>query len=378
MGSVVEKLRQYSRGPWSYATYMNVALYDEEMGYYTSDKEKLGKSGDFYTSNHVHHVFGRTFARFFADVFEREELTPTIYEWGAGDGKFALSVLEYFRNEQANLYKNLTYVIIESSSFHREVLDEILREHREKVYVFGSLENAKQTFHIGKGILFSNELIDAFPVHVVEKKSDELFEVMVSENEEGLLEETLEACSNEQLTTWLDKYGPNLPEGHRIEISLEMKEWLTAINEWFDQGLIVTVDYGYSNEEWVQPEHKEGSLRGYYQHELIRNPLKFSGEMDITYHIQWDAFNDIAKECGLKAIFHDKQDQFLKQAGLFRFLMQTMNANPFSEEYKQNRAIQTLVHPGGISSSFHVNVQSKDLHRTEDYRLFTEDPYSMK
>ena len=32
----------------SYSTYMNLALYAEEHGYYMKEREKIGRQGDFY------------------------------------------------------------------------------------------------------------------------------------------------------------------------------------------------------------------------------------------------------------------------------------------------------------------------------------------
>ncbi|MFA9559394.1 SAM-dependent methyltransferase [Evansella sp. AB-rgal1] len=363
--------------PLSYSDYITIALYDEDIGYYMNSNTKLGKDGDFYTSNHVHPVFQKTFAKFFVDIIKKENLTPTICEWGAGDGRFAFEVLSYLRDTEKDLYKECTYLIIEASTYHQSILEGKLADFSGKFSVFRNLEEAKEQWSTFEGIVFSNEFFDALPVHVVEKKEDTLCEVMVDINSQGELSEVYSPCQNEELQHWLEEYGPMLPNNHRMEVCLHMKKWISLIANWMTKGMIVSVDYGYSNEELLQNERREGSLRGYYKHQMIHNPLDFPGEMDLTHHIQWDAYQLLMKKNGFEEVFHSTQDQFLLKAGLFSFLQENQNLNPFSESYKQNRAIQSLVYPGGISSTFHVSIQSINLEKKDNYSMFKDDPYQI-
>lgn len=374
MNQIKEILKKKSNPPWSYKEFMETALYDPDAGYYMKKTIKLGNKGDFYTSNHVHPVFQKTFGRFFVDVIRKENLSPIICEWGAGDGRFAKNILKYIKNNDEELYEHISYLIIEASPFHQAILLENLSEYKDKIKVFSTEQQAQVSYPVLEGIVFSNELIDAFPVHVVEKRNGELYEVMVDWVDDRFVEKTV-LNQNKQLEDWLLKYGPELPENHRMEVCLSMVRWINNIHQWLQKGLLITVDYGYSNEELLLMERREGSLRGYYKHEMVNDPLKNPGEMDLTAHIQWDAFRKINDSNDAKEIFHDKQDKFLIHAGLFTFLNNAAGANPFSEAYKENRAIQSLVHPGGISSSFHVNVQGKGLKAEGEYKLFKEDPY---
>ena len=66
--------------------------------------------------------------------------------------------------------------------------------------------------------------------------------------------------------------------------------------------MIISVDYGYSNEEWQEPIRRDGSLRGYYQHKLMNNVLVHPGEMDITSHIHWDVLEKIGEKYGLQTV----------------------------------------------------------------------------
>lgn len=376
MSTIIDRLKQKSNPPWSFATFMEIALYDPDLGYYTKVRNKLGKEGDFYTSNHVHPVFSETFGRFFLDVLIQEDMESIICEWGAGDGAFAYHVLSYIRSQNIEVFQNMTYYIVESSPHHQSILTEKLSSFSDQIRIFSTFEEMKDDMPHFKGILFSNELIDAFPVHIVEKYKDSIREVLVEEDE-GELIESLAICENDQIQEWFNQFGPHLPEGHRIEVNLAMKEWLLKVSSWLDKGMIVTVDYGYHNDEFERPERKEGSIRGYRNHEMIKNPLKYPGDMDLTSHIQWDAYNQIARSEELTKVCFERQDKFLLKAGLFTFLQNPTDLNPFSDEFKKNRAIQSFVHPSGISSSFQVNIHGRGLQNTKKYRLFNEDPYQL-
>ncbi|WP_416149382.1 class I SAM-dependent methyltransferase [Salipaludibacillus sp. HK11] len=376
--SVIERLKTQSHSPWSFATFMETALYDPKVGYYMKDRQKLGKDGDFYTSNHVHPVFAETFARFFLDVITKENMKAEICEWGAGDGSFACNILAYMREQSPEVFEKMTYYIIESSPYHQSILLDRLALFKKQIKIYSTLEELKKEVTHFQGIIFSNELIDAFPVHIIEKTSEGLKEVMLEVEGEHLAEKLM-TSENNQVLNWLDKFGPTtLPEGHRFEVSLSMKEWLVNVSTWLEKGLLVTVDYGYRNEEFQWPERKDGSIRGYRNHEMVKDPLKYPGSMDLTSHIQWDAYEQIAKNQGLTMVCHDRQDKFLLKAGLFSFLQSPTDMNPFSDVFKKNRAIQSLVHPEGISTSFQVNVQGRGLTQVEKYLMFQEDPYQLK
>jgi SAM-dependent MidA family methyltransferase len=377
MNAIIERLKKKSNPPWSFAMLMEVALYDPELGYYTKERQKLGKEGDFYTSNHVHPVFAETFGRFFLDVLVQEDMEPTICEWGAGDGAFAFHVLSYIKSQNINTFKNTFYYIIESSPHHQSLLTKKLAPFKDQISIYATFEEMIEERKQFQGILFSNELIDAFPVHIIEKHKDGLKEVFLEEVE-GELVENLTICNNDRIKGWFKEFGPTLPEGHRIEVSLAMKEWLVNVSRWLDKGMIITIDYGYRNDEFQRPERREGSIRGYRNHEMIKNPLRHLGDMDLTSHIQWDAYDQIALNEGLTKICYERQDQFLLKAGLFSFLQSPTNLSPFSDEFKKNRAIQSFVHPSGISTSFQVNVHGKKMKNVENYRFFNEDPYQIK
>jgi len=59
------------RGPIPFSRYMEICLYDAELGYYSRNVEQFGKAGDFYTSSDVHAVFGQPFRKRLPDAVRR-------------------------------------------------------------------------------------------------------------------------------------------------------------------------------------------------------------------------------------------------------------------------------------------------------------------
>ncbi|WP_408006746.1 SAM-dependent methyltransferase [Pseudalkalibacillus sp. A8] len=343
----------------SYASYMETVLY-HQTGYYQKDNSKIGKKGDFYTSSSIHPVFAWVFADYFDTYCKDQELPFHICEIGGGNGAFTKQVLDYLKRTKPVRYSDLTYSFIDVSQDHLITAQLNLSDH-ENVEYYSSLSMFQQNKTEFKGIIFSNELLDAFPVHVVEKREGVLYEVKLTFDERhDTLKEVLEQAVNDDILQWLEWSGIELPEKHRFEVPLKMMDWLSDIAKLLKSGILVTVDYGYKNVELLDVSLRNGSLRGYLDHQLIENPLLHPGQMDLTTHIQLDALIKKGDELGLKMRCLGKQRDFLLENGLFNHLIEHDNRDPFSEEHRLNRAIRSFVTPGGISDAFHVIVQEKE------------------
>src|ERR1700680_5112450 len=57
---IEQEIREH--GPIPFSRYMELCLYDPELGYYSRNAEQFGKGGHFSTSSDVHAVFGRLLA----------------------------------------------------------------------------------------------------------------------------------------------------------------------------------------------------------------------------------------------------------------------------------------------------------------------------
>lgn len=335
----------------SYAEFMEIALYHPEDGYYMGSSEKVGRKGDFITTSNISDIYGRIMAKWFQKLHEERQLPPAVCEIGAGNGRFAAAFVDEWRK---NSQEALRYYIVETSPYHREKQKEIL-PIGDEVTQIEDLEDL-QPFN---GIIFSNELFDALPVHVIEKKEGELMEVMVT-IENGQLSEKPCPLTNEKIMTFLEESGLKLKDNQRIEIPLYMEPMIKRISDTLERGLVVTVDYGYSDEEWMEPIHCDGSLRGYFKHEQINNVLMHPGQMDITSHVHFDSFVRIGEKYGLKLLSKERQDEFFLSIGILQELEEHYDPNPFSDISRRNRAIKSLIIPSGLSAYFHAIVQRKE------------------
>ncbi|MFT4412620.1 class I SAM-dependent methyltransferase [Fredinandcohnia humi] len=343
----------------TYEQYMDIVLYDPIQGYYMKEGEKVGTKGDFITSSNISTIFGKLFATLFHKLINEQQITPIICEIGGGNGRFAKAVLNELALKHKETYEKIKYIIIETSPYHLRLQQELLPVC-EKVVQYRSLDEAKKEFPSFNGIIFSNELFDAFPVRVIEKRDNSIHEVKIAMNKESQLYETFSPLVDEEILEYLTKYKISLVNGQRFEVPLAMNRYLEKIEGFLGKGTIFTVDYGYTNEEWCQSIHRDGSLRGYINHQLIKNPLLHPGDMDLTTHIHFDTLITYGSELGLEFVKIMRQDKFLVSAGILQFLEENYDPNPFSEQSKQNRAIRSLIIDGSMSSAFHVVIQQKD------------------
>jgi SAM-dependent MidA family methyltransferase len=353
---LIEKIKQAPNQKISYADFIDTVLYHPTMGYYMRNQMKIGKSGDFITSSNVSDIFGMIFSKWFFKHVKNNNIEPVVCEVGAGNGRFAKAFLDSWSNFTDI---PLTYYIVEASPYHKHLQQEILPIGKN-VYQVDQLTELKPF----NGLIISNELFDALPVHVIEKKSGQLFEVMVGWNEQGFIEHS-EPLENSKIVSFIKEQKITLVDNQRIEISLQMESMLKTFSNVVGNALIVTIDYGYTSEEWKDPARRSGSLRGYHKHQMINNVLLNPGEMDITHHIHFDSLIQIGEKYSLEFLLKNRQDEFLIAAGLLQELEDHYDPNPFSEKSKRNRAIRSLVMPG-MSSFFHIVIQQKGFNLTAE------------
>lgn len=336
----------------SYADFIELALYHPENGYYMRDVQKIGRDGDFYTTSNISDLYGSMVAKWFGDAVLQYGLSPAVCEIGAGTGRFAQSFIKEWNK---NMSIPLKYTMVEASPYHRKLQLERV-ECNELTKQVSSLREVESF----EGLLFSNELLDALPVHVIENHAEGLVEVMVSVQGDQFVE-VMVPLVNEQIFAFITEQNLILAEGQRIEIPVAMLDLIFALSKVLVKGIALTVDYGYTNEEWADPSRKNGSLRGYFQHKMIGNVLENPGIMDITSHVHFDAFVNYGEKVGFTFVDKLRQDEFFLAIGILKELQDHFDPNPFSEQSKRNRAIRSLIMPTGLSPSFRVILQHKGL-----------------
>lgn len=336
----------------SYAEYIQQALYHSEYGYYMKNTPKIGPAGDFITSSNISDIYGRTISKWFFQKAKEYKLPFQVCEIGGGNGRFARAFIDEWK---VIADEEIHYCIFETSPYHRKLQQEQI-SFSENIRQIDSWNEITPFC----GMIFSNELFDALPVHVVEKRNDQLHEIMVTVKE-GELAEKAVPLTNEDIYLFLEESGLTLSNGQRIEIPLQMEQMIKSLSAALDKGIVLTADYGYTDEEWQEPMRRDGSLRGYYKHSLMNNVLDYPGKMDITSHIHFDSLIRIGEKEGLNFHFKMRQDEFLLSAGILQELEDHYDPNPFSPISKRNRAIRSLIMPSGMSSAFHLVLQAKKI-----------------
>ena len=357
----MERLRERIRrdGPMSFRDWMEAALYDPHEGYYRrGDLARWGRTGDYRTSPERSPLFAATLARYFATLYEELGSPPawTIIESGAGAGHFARGALEAWQLSYPRLFSATRYIIDEASAAAREQI-------RDRLSMFaGRVEYRSITeieAPISEGIVFSNELLDAFPVHRVKLRDGVLCELFVGLDDAGAFTWVEKQPTTPRLATYFKRIGASLTEGQIAEVNLGAEEWMARVAAILDRGYVVTVDYGAEAPElYTKPARRMGTLRAFYRHQFADNVLARPGEQDLTTTVDWTSIKKVGEEVGLEAVRFERQDQFLLRAGLLEELERMTAGTPSEADALILRAsAREMILPGGMSESFQVLVQ---------------------
>ena len=337
-----------------YEKYIELALYDPEHGYYQKAQEKIGSNGDFYTSVSMSPIFGEFIGKWAGRKLSESNLSPVICELGGGTGRMAVDFLKGLEEVYPELASKAIYYIIESSPYHRRlILDATRNDHRIRL-----LESIKD-MPIIEGIIFSNEFFDAFPVHVLVREKSQWKEAGVTVHNGELIEATRE-ITNQQILYHLEKW--KIPGYmNRIEVPLPMINAYRNIVNKLNKGFLMTIDYGMELEDLYIPTRKNGTLRGFKNHQLVDSILADPGEIDITSTINFSLLKDEGSCKGLHFEFFGGQQSFLLDHNILDELVPHADLDPFSPNSRRNRQIKQLVLGDWISDSFSVLVQSKNI-----------------
>jgi SAM-dependent MidA family methyltransferase len=233
-----------------------------------------------------------------------------------------------------------------------------LAAFKERV-VFQHLAALKHA--LDETIVFSNELLDALPVHRVTKHEGELSElgVALSENEQFVW--TKMQLTTPRLAAYLARARTELRDRQIADINLAAEDWLRGAAAALESGFIITVDYGAQAAELYDFSlHPYGTLRAFWRHQFINDVPARPGEHDLTTTVDWTQIETVGEECGLRRRVFARQDEFLLRAGLLDELLRlTTNAQSEAVASALRTSEREMILPGSMSSSFQVLVQGK-------------------
>jgi SAM-dependent MidA family methyltransferase len=398
---------------------MELALYCPKHGYYETKKDNPGRHGDFYTSVSVGEWFGQLLAFQFAEWLEEiKTLNPVkgrgphgalrpqpftapkrsaggstlnLVEAGAHDGRLAKDILAWLQSNRSELFDQIEYWIIEPSARRQEWQGETLREFAPRVRWFAGFQSLLQerTCHASpatwhpprRGVIFSNELLDAMPVHRFgwDAKNKKWFEWGVAVDGEKFvwarIPDTLALRSGERVgARGFDPFSilhllarrseaetaPSslldvLPDGYTIETCPAAESWWREAAGILERGKLMTIDYGLIADELFSPSRARGTLRAYFRHHANDDLLANVGEQDLTAHVNFSTIQAAGESVGLRTEMFSTQSQFLTQ-----ILEKASKDNSLGKwTSARARQFQTLTHPEHLGRVFRVLVQSR-------------------
>ncbi len=309
---IAERIQQ--EGAINFADYMQMALYEPRYGYYTSGASRVGWEGDFYTSSDVSDFFAHCLARQLYRFWQRMNCpTPfTVLEQGAGRGDLARQVCAWAEREQPDFHAVLRYDTHDIRS-GQDALSTPLTDVQH-----------------APAVILSNELVDALPVHIVEKRGDKLYEVYIT-MQDGRLSEVLAEPGSPEVAQYLDTYKipwSGFADGWRAEINLAALAWMRQTARLLTSSsskkrrYILIIDYGEKARLLYTRDRYRGTLACYFKHQLTDHPLVRPGAQDITAHVNFSALIDEGHRHGLHLHAYVTQKAWLEALGIHEELAQ--------------------------------------------------------
>jgi SAM-dependent MidA family methyltransferase len=356
---LAKRIRRF--GPLTFADYMRECLYHPIHGYYSKAEAK--RFADYYTSVDVHPIFGRLLARQFAEMWEHlgrpEEFM--LVEAGAGVGRLASHILDFSASKLSDFYRALNYVAIERSTSRREQIAVHVKLHVETGHANVS---AEIPLHIPAGCFFSNELVDALPVHRVVLQGGAPKEMFVGFRD-GRFVDHIAELSTCAITEYFATQGIILHEGQHAEAGLEACDWITEVGRRLERGYVLTIDYGHRAAELFDDHHMRGTLLAYRDHRATENYYASPGQQDLTAHVNFTALETWGKRSGLETSGLTSQTAFLLALGQKNeFADLHDDGESEADRVRARLQLKTLIHPEGMGERFQMLIQRKGVSGT--------------
>jgi SAM-dependent MidA family methyltransferase len=337
---------------------MESCLYDPEFGYYSGAIDR--RREDYYTSVDVSPAFGRLLARQLDEMWRiaGRPAAFTIVEAGAASGRLAKHILDFSEERLGEFYAALHYAAVEISASRRELLQAALARH---MAAGKASSRSDLPPGVACGCIFSNELLDALPVHRVVMTPEGLREIFVDSDGERLIERELPPSSSE-VAEFFERQGAVLRESQQAEAGLAACRWIEAAGQTLGRGYVLTVDYGHQAQELYDQRHMNGTLLAYSRHRASEDYYLAPGEQDLTAHVNFTALDLWGRVAGLELAGLTSQTKFL--LGLARLNnFADLESDKWSEIEKTRASLsfQNLVNPEGMGETFHVMIQGKGI-----------------
>ncbi len=335
-------------GGWiSFARYMQLALYEPGLGYYSAGARKLGAAGDFVTAPEVAPVFSRCLAVQCEEVL-RSLGGGDVLELGAGSGVMAAELIaELARRDCLPARYRILDVSADLRERQRATLAAAVPQLLERVEW---LDRLPEDF---TGIVVANEVLDALPVErfvvrggVVNALgvTSQLGRLEWSEaRASAALADAVRGVERDMDATW--------PDGYTSEINLGLADWLAALAASVRRGVLLFVDYGLPRREFYAAERSDGTLLCHFRHRFHDDPFTRIGLQDITAWVDFTAVAEAGQAAGLELAGYATQAHFLIGCGLGEFLADVSGLDVVSR-VNLSRQAMVLTLPGEMGERF--------------------------
>ena len=343
-------------GSISFEQYMQMALYEPGLGYYSAGSSKFGEQGDFVTAPEISPLFSRCIARQCQQILSEissSKISCGILEFGPGTGTMAIDImLELARN---NTLPEIYYLLEPSADLRQRQqlnIKHTIPELEERFVWLDRLPEEKIN-----GVILANEVIDAMPVKRIVIDSD-IQEYAVTydpgandETRFQWLKRDIDQDLKSDIQEMFDMLKEGVPTPYITEINCNIKPWINSLNDVLDRGLILISDYGYPRHEYFHPQRHEGTLICHYRHQAHDDPFLYPGLQDITASVEFTTVAEAAVDVGLHVSGFTTQAHFLIACGLDQFVLE-FETDDAAERSKMTQQVSKLTMPGEMGEKF--------------------------
>ncbi len=324
-----------------FSRYMELALYAPQYGYYSGGGNPFGAGGDFVTAPTLSPLFGQTLARQLADLLP--QTAGVVYEFGAGNGALAASLLNSLPADQLH-----RYCIIEVSP----QLADLQRQHIAR----HAPDAAAKVHHLSRlpaqldGVVIGNEVLDALPVEVVRHHRGHWQQQGVV-HQAGKLDWQTRPLPD---AAWA-RAVTGLPaiEGYQTELHPQQQALTATVAQKLVRGALIWIDYGFDAAQYHHPQRDQGTLIGHYRHHSVHDVFFQPGLTDLTAHVNFTAIAEAAVDQGLDLVGYTSQANFLLNLGITDLLAAT-GEHDSADYIRAAAACQMLLSPHEMGELFKV------------------------
>jgi SAM-dependent MidA family methyltransferase len=338
-------------GGWlSFERFMEMALYEPGLGYYSAGATKLGAAGDFITAPEISSLFSRCLATQCSEVL-RQVSGGSILELGAGSGVMAADLLNELAVQGALPER---YLILEVSADLRERQLALIRERApEQEGRVDWLDRLPGEF---RGVVLANEVLDALPVQRFRVRGEQINALGVTW-QLGRLDWS-ETHADAELEATVRRIeantGERLPDGYTSEINMRLAPWIAGIGTALREGVALFIDYGLPQRQYYRSDRREGTLLCHFRHRFHDDPLINVGVQDIGAWVDFTAVAEAATAAGLTVAGFATQAHFLIGNGLEQLLAPAEVGNELASRVQLARQAMLLTLPGEMGERFKV------------------------